>query len=266
MEKTNPEARSIGAFFDVDETLVRGATAFWAAREMFSQGFFSLRDLQYAARQTLRFVLLGENAGKIGEFGDRAAKVLEGNSVEHLLHLSEKVYDQYFVPHVYQATYERLKEHSAAGHQVWLISATPWLLAEVIARRLGASGGVGTRMQVSGDRLIGKLEGHLVHGPGKVKVLKEIAEQHQIDLSRSWAYSDSANDIPMLSAVGHPVAVNPDRELTEYARQQNWEILNARERRDVIRRGAIMAALVVGGGTAVVWSAWKLARLAPRTR
>lgn len=262
------EGGDVGAFFDVDETLVRGASAFWAARELFSQRLFRLRDLQFVARQTLRFVLVGENKNKIREFGERAAGVLEGNSVEQLVAISEDLFDRYFVPKVYQATYERLVAHRANGDQVWLISATPWLIAETFAKRLGAAGGVGTRMAFSGDRLLGHIDGQLVHGAGKVTVIEEIAEQRDIDLSKSWAYSDSANDIPMLSRVGHPVAVNPDQELLVHAVKNDWEILNARERRDVVIRSALKAGIGTAIGITagyITWSGLKLGRRRTRT-
>ncbi len=250
----------VGAFFDVDETLVRGATVFWAAREMFSHGFFGIKELQYAAIQTLRYVLRGEDASRIAEYGDRAASLIEGNSVEHLQELAESIYDRYFVPHVYQATYERLKEHREAGHQVWLISATPWLIAEVFARRLGAAGGIGTRMQVSGGILQGKLDGKLVHGPGKASVVEEIAEENNLRLEASWAYSDSANDIPLLSAVGNPVAVNPDRALADHARVEGWEILRVRTRANELLRDLTKTGVLIAGTTAVVALIYKVAR------
>lgn len=254
-EMTDPAVppETIGAFFDVDETLVRGASAFWAAREMFSHGFFGIKELQYVARQTLRYVLMGENKGKIAEYADRAASLMEGNSVEQLQQLSEGLYDQYFVPNVYKATYDRLVAHRAAGHQVWLISATPWLIAEVFANRLGVAGGIGTRLQVSGGEILGKLEGSMVHGPGKVTVLQEVVDKHNIDLGQSWAYSDSANDIPLLSSVGNPVAVNPDQKLLEHARHHDWEILQARDRRDILRRSAIKYGIVIGLGSGILW-------------
>ena len=253
----------IGAFFDVDETLVRGASVFWAAREMFSQGFFGIREMQYAALQTLRYVIFGEDSDKIPEYGNRAAQLIQGNSVEHLQELAEGIFDRYFVPHMYQATYERLKAHREAGHQVWLISATPWLIAEVFARRLGAAGGVGTRMQVDGGILQGKLEGNLVHGPGKVKVVEEIASDNDLDLQASWAYSDSANDIPLLSTVGHPVAVNPDRDLADYAATKGWEILQVHSKRDLLQHDLVKTAAILGTAAAVGAVLWKLAR---RTR
>lgn len=262
LAQVSPE--HVGAFFDVDETLVRGASVFWAAREMFSHGFFGVKELQYAALQTLRYVLFGENTGKIAEYGDRAAQIIEGNSVEHLREISEELYDRYFVPHVYQATYDRLKAHREAGHQVWLVSATPWLIAEVFARRLGVAGGIGTRMEVSGGLLQGKLEGNIVHGPGKVTVMQEIAAENNLSLEHSWAYSDSANDIPLLSAVGNPVAVNPDRDLADFATQHGWEILQARSRRDLIRRDLIKTGIAVGATTAVGALAWKIIRRSQR--
>lgn len=236
----------IGAFFDVDETLVRGATAFWAAREMFVRGLFGLRDLQFAARQALRFVMFGEDKKRIGALADRAARVVEGSSVEEMLEIGEHIFEEYFLPHVYQETYLRLKAHSEAGHQVWLISATPWIIAEVFARRLGASGGIGTRLHVAEGRLLGSLDGGLIYGPAKVEVVNDIAERLDLDLEHCWAYSDSASDIPMLSAVGNPVAVNPDRELEHYARNAGWEVLIARNTSDIVRRAGLKIALFLG--------------------
>lgn len=266
-EAAAPEAdvdpSEIGAFFDVDETLVRGATAFWAAREMFVRGVFGMRDLQYAARQTLRFVLFGENRKQIGQLVNRAAQVVEGSSVEEMLEISEHLFEHYFLPHVYQQTYLRLKEHTEAGHQVWLISATPWIIAEVFARRLGVTGGIGTKLQVAGGRLLGSLDGDLIHGPAKVEVVTGIAQRQGLDLQHCWAYSDSSSDIPMLSAVGHPVAVNPDRELDHYARNAGWEILQARGTADVIRRAAIKGALglaAMGIAGALGHRLWRLRR------
>lgn len=252
----NVNPAEIGAFFDVDETLVRGATAFWAAQEMFARRLFGIRDLLFAARQTFQFVLFGENLNKIDDAVDRAVRVLEGNSVQELLEIGENVFETYFLPRVYQPTYERLKKHTAAGHQVWLISATPWIIAEVFAKRLGLAGGVGTKMRVAGGLLQGGIEGNFVHGPAKVKVLEDIASQKGLRLEDSWAYSDSANDIPLLSAVGHPVAVNPDRELAHFARAHGWEVLEARARGDILKRELAKAGLAVSVGLC----AWLVAR------
>lgn len=262
-----PDPSTIGAFFDVDETLVRGASAFWAAKEMFSRSFFGFRDIFYAAHQTLRYVLFGENQGKIGDLSDRAAQLVAGTTVEEMRRMGEDIYEKYFVPKVYQTTYELLRDHVDAGHTVYLVSATPWLIAEEFARQIGAMGGIGTKTKVADGRLIGEVDGKVMHGEEKVLAVREIAEENGLDLSKSWAYSDSANDIPMLSTVGNPVAVNPDRALRAHARANGWPIVKAYERKDLIKRGIAKGMVFAGvagaaylvyvsgrGGTRKVWS------------
>lgn len=236
----------IGAFFDVDETLVRGASAFWAAKEMFRRSFFGTREVVYAAQQTARYVLFGENTGRIGDFSSRAAQVVAGNSVADMQALGEEIFEKYFIPRVYRATYDQLKAHVDAGHQVYLISATPWLIAEEFARRVGAIGGIGTKTKVHDGILVGELDGQIVHGEAKVAAVREAAREGDLLLEESWAYSDSSNDIPMLSTVGNPVAVNPDRTLKAYARSHNWPILRAYETRDLVKRYAGRAAVALG--------------------
>lgn len=253
--------QTIGAFFDVDETLVRGATIFWAVKEGFYRQVIGVRDLIYVARQTFQYVIFGERGEKkIGEYTNRAASVVEGNSVEEMREIGDYIFERYFVPNVYKASLERLQAHIRAGNQVWLVSATPWIIAEVIASRIGATGGIGTRTKVSGGLLVGELEGGIVHGVNKVAAVESVAEEHGIDLEHSWAYSDSANDIPMLSLVGNPVAVNPDKELAAHARRMSWEILDARERLDQIKRNAAKVGLGMGAAS-LAWGAyWALKR------
>ncbi len=241
----------MAAFFDVDETLVRGATIFWAARAMFVQKLFGVGELLYAARQTFRYSLFGENPDEVGTFGERAAQVAAGNPVSELEAIAEDLYEKYFVPRAYQVTYRRLKEHLAAGNQVWLISASPWIITEVIAKHVGAAGGIGTRIAVEDGFLTPRLEGGLMHGEAKARVAETLAEENDIDLELSWAYSDAASDIPLLSMVGNPVAVNPDRELARYAADAGWEILDAREPWDHLKRFAIKTGLAVGAATVV---------------
>lgn len=262
-----PDPSTIGAFFDVDETLVRGASAYWAAKEMFARSFFGFRDIFYAGHQTLRYVLFGENKGKMGDLSDRAAQLVAGTTVEEMQRMGVDIYEKYFIPKVYQTTYELLKDHVDAGHTVYLVSATPWLIAEEFARQVGAMGGIGTKTKVSEGRLVGEVDGKIMHGEQKVRAVQEIAEENGLDLTKSWAYSDSANDIPMLSSVGNPVAVNPDRALRAHAKANGWQIVKAYEKADVIKRGLAKTAVFAGalggayllyisgrGGTRKVWS------------
>lgn len=230
----------IAAIFDIDETLVRGASSYWAAKEMFLHRFFGVSDLAFAAFQTLRFVLFGENIDKIDDFTHRAAQLVAGQKVDDLRELGKEIFEQYFLPNAYTATLERLNAHLEAGHQVFLASATPWIISEVFAERLGATLGLGTRLKVANGRLLPELDGPILHANGKATTVRKIAQKHGIDLAKSWAYSDSSGDIPLLSAVGNPVAVNPDPGLRAYAKLRNWEILQARTRKDKIKRRSIL--------------------------
>ncbi len=263
-EDTIDPAR-IGAFFDVDETLVRGASIYWAAKEMFRFSPFGLREVAYAAAETFAYMLFGENQDKIDDFSTRAAQIVAGNSVEDMAKIGELIYEKYFVPKVYQVTYALLKQHVDAGHTVYLISATPWIIAEEFAHRLGAMGGIGTKTKVEDGIILGELEGGIVHGQAKVDAVLEVAEEKNLDLEKSWAYSDSSSDIPMLSTVGHPVAVNPDRALRHHAKANGWQIVRAYERRDLALRWAgraAVAALATGGAYLVFQSGKKGSRKA----
>lgn len=253
---TEIDPSRIGAFFDVDETLVRGASVYWAAKEMFRRSLFGFRDLGFAAKESFRFILFGEDSGKIDSFTSRAASIVAGTSVEEMQRLGEEIFEKYFVPKVYRATYDLLKAHVAAGHTVYLISATPWLIAEEFAARIGAMGGIGTKVKVHDGLLVGELDGQIIHGEEKVVAVLEVAAENNLDLQQSWAYSDSANDIPMLSTVGHPVAVNPDRALRAYARANGWQILRAHETKDVVLRlaGRVAVFAALGAGAYLVFT------------
>ena len=246
---------SIGAFFDVDQTLVRGATSFWAAREMFRRSFFGSREIIYAARKTIRYVLFGEDQEEINSMADRAARTVDGHTVVELEQVGQTIFDKHFVPKVYQGTYNILKAHIEAGHTVYLVSATPWLIAEELARRIGAAGGIGTKTKVRDGLLVGELDGKIMHGAEKVVAVEEVALEHGLDLARSYAYSDSMNDAPMLSMVGHPVAVNPDRALRAYAREHGWAIYRAYETKDIVKRRLTQASLALGltAGAVLLW-------------
>ena len=249
-------AEKVGAFFDIDETLVRGATAFWAAKELFRRSVVGLNEVGYVARHTLSYFLFGESSkDKVASLIDRAARIIEGIELADVEPLAEEVYEKYFVPKVYRATYERLREHVEAGHAVYLVSATPWLIAESLARALGAAGGIGTRTKILDGKFAGELEGGLIHGEGKAVEVRRVAKELGLDLSQSWAYSDSANDIPLLLLVGNPVAVNPDRKLAAHAKSFGWPVVRAYDTTDVLKRvaGHVLVGVAAAGALYVGW-------------
>lgn len=178
-----------------------------------------------------RFIKRGEKQKTLDQIRDRALALIEGHRATELTDLTTEVYENYISPKLWPETVRIAKEHIAAGREVWLVTATPREISEVIAHRLGLTGGLGTIVEVGEDGIItGKLVGKTLHGKDKRRAVLQLAESRNIDLSRSFAYSDSVNDLPLLTAVGKPVAVNPDVPLRYYAKEAGWQILDFKKR------------------------------------
>ena len=161
---------------------------------------------------------------------DRALGLVAGHKVEELSSLTEIVYDDYISTKLWPETVRLAQEHMKSGREVWLITATPIEIAEIMAKKLGLTGGLGTLVERKDGILTGKLVGKPLHGKAKYKAMKQLAKDRNISLRRSYAYSDSHNDLPMLTHVGHPVAVNPDKVLKTHAEAAGWKILDFKKR------------------------------------
>lgn len=231
------------AFFDVDNTLMRGASIYYVGRAAWRRGLISLRDIAVFAWHQFRFLAVGENRDHLQRAKERALGLVGGHSEEGLVALAEEIYDADFAPKLWPETVALAHEHLAQGHEVWLVTATPQLVAEVIARRLGLTGALGTRVEALDGVFTGELDGHVLHGQEKADAARVLATVRGADLAQCWAYSDSRNDIPLLELVGRRVVVNPDAALLRHARERDWEVLplkrsSIREaRRRVRRRG-----------------------------
>jgi len=224
-QHTVPADRPIIAFFDVDNTLLRGASIYRMGRGAWQRGYLRLRDiLRFAWHQT-RFVAVGENKKHMISFRQRALHLARGHSEAELTELAREVYQRDIEPHLWPETVELTQEHRSKGHQVWLVSATPVAMAEVIAGKLGLSGALGTVLESEGGRLTGEIVGELVHGERKAEVARDLAERLGAELADCWAYSDSSNDLPLLSLVGNRVVVNPDKALLRHAREHGWDVM-----------------------------------------
>ena len=141
--------------------------------------------------------------------------------------------------------------HLDEGERVWLVTAAPIEIARIIARRLGLTGALGTVAEHENGVYTGRLVGDMLHGPAKAEAIKALAAREGLDLSRRSAYSDSFNDLSMLSLVGHPCAVNPDARLRVHAKQQGGRIRDYRTGRKAARAGVFTAA-VAGAATGAV--------------
>lgn len=231
------------AFFDLDNTIIRGASAFHLAVGLRARGFFTTWDLVNFGFQHTRYLAFGEDLKQIDRLRGRALSIVAGRSVAEIAAIGEEIWDEVLSLRVFPGTHALLTEHVEAGHQVWIVTASPLEIGELIARRLGATGALGTVAEHVDGFYTGRLVGDMLHGKAKARAVLALAEREGIDLATSFAYGDSMNDVPILSAVGHPVAINPDRRLRRHAREKGWPVQEFRGRsRTAARRGAQTAS------------------------
>jgi HAD superfamily hydrolase (TIGR01490 family) len=253
-----PPDETAAAFFDVDNTMMMGASIFHFARGLASRGFFHTRDLARFAWQQISFRVGGqENPEGMADAREAALAFVVGREVSEIVRLGEEIYDELMADRIWSGTRALAQQHLDAGQRVWLVTATPVELASIIAHRLGLTGALGTVAEVIDGKYSGRLVGEMMHGPAKAEAVRVLAEREGLDLSRCTAYSDSANDLPMLSEVGTAVAVNPDTELRAIARSRGWTVRDYRTGRKAARIGvptvaaAALAGGVVGGAVAL---------------
>jgi len=161
----------------------------------------------------------------------RALSLGSGLVVDDLVAVATELYEHRVARRLWPQAVALSRQHVAAGHEVWLVSAAPNELVQIIADALGLTGALGTVSEVQHGRWTGHLGSPILHGPAKPVAVGALAVERGIDLGASHSYSDSVNDRPLLQATGHPHAVNPDRALMRYAQHRGWPI--HRHRRDL---------------------------------
>jgi HAD superfamily hydrolase (TIGR01490 family) len=250
-----PEPPRGAAFFDVDNTMMVGASIFHFAKGLAARKFFDWHDVvRFTVRQA-KLRTRGESKGDMHATRDSALAFVAGKKVTDVVALGEEIYDETMADKIWPGAHALARGHLAAGRQVWLVTATPQELAQIIADRLGLTGALGTIAATNDGEYTGLLVGDVLHGEAKAHAVAELAAREGLDLTECSAYSDSINDLPLLSLVGTAVAVNPDSALRGEARDRGWEIRDFRTGRKAIRVGvpvAIGASAVAGGITAAV--------------
>lgn len=216
------------AFFDVDNTLLRGASIYHLGRGAFRRRLLTVRDLLVFGWQQVRFIAVGENLRHLELVRERALQLAGGHTVDDLVQLANEVYDRYISPKLWPESVALAHDHLARGHKVWLITATPSAIAKVIAGRLGLTGALGTEIEAVDGVLTGRLVGDVLHGPRKADAARVLTDRLGANLAECWAYSDSRHDIPLLELVGHPVVVNPDAVLRVHGKKRGWAQLRLR--------------------------------------
>jgi HAD superfamily hydrolase (TIGR01490 family) len=237
-----------GAFFDVDNTLMRGASIYHFARGLAARKMFGPRDLARMTWGQIAFRFRGaENSDHIDAAREAALAFVAGHKVEDIVRLGEEIYDDSMADRIWSGTRDLTQRHLRAGQRVWLVTATPVELASILSRRLGLTGALGTVAETRDGVYTGHLVGGLLHGEAKAAAIEALARREGLDLARCSAYSDSTNDMPMLTLVGHPCAINPDSGLRAEARERGWPIYDFRS-----GRRATMIALPIAAGAGAV--------------
>jgi HAD superfamily hydrolase (TIGR01490 family) len=238
------------AFFDVDNTMMVGASIFWFARGLAARKYLTTRDMSRFVWQQAKFRIAGnESADDMHTIRESALAFAAGRPVSEIVQAGEEIYDELMADRIWAGTRVLAQQHLDAGQRVWLVTATPVELANIIAHRLGLTGALGTVSEVVDGHYTGRLVGELMHGEAKAEAVRALAEREGLDLSRCTAYSDSSNDLPMLTLTGRAIAVNPDTELRAVARSRGWEIRDFRTGRKAAKIGLpTVAAAAVSGG------------------
>ena len=247
-----PADPTAAAFFDVDNTLMQGASIFHLARGMHRRQFFTTREIASAAWKQAYFRIVGvEDPDHVASTRASALSFIAGHTVTELEELGEEIFDEAMAPRIWPGTRALAQMHLDEGQRVWLVTAAPIEIAQIIARRLGLTGALGTVAEHVDGVYTGRLVGDMLHGPAKGEALKALAEREGLDLAACSAYSDSYNDLTMLSLVGIPTAINPDARLRAYAKRKGWPIRDYRTGRKAARAG-LLAAGFAGAVTGAV--------------
>lgn len=210
------------AFFDIDNTLIQGASIFYVVKKMYKRDIIKIKDAIWLTWKHLKFSILGENSSDINSVKNFVLNFFKGTLVKETKDISEKIYDETISSKIWSGAENLIKQHLKIGRKIWLATATPIEIAQVISKKLKLTGALGTVSEVIEGRYTGRLIGDMLHGPAKALAVKNLAQKENLNLKKCFAYSDSYNDIPFLSLVGNPVAINPDRKLKRYALQKNW--------------------------------------------
>ena len=240
--------RGGAAFFDLDKTLMQGSSAFQFGRAAYQAGLLSRRQLLSDARANVRFRLHGSSDEDSMALRDRIAASLAGVRVVELERLGVPVLAG-ILPRVYPEMLKLAHEHQDAGRKAYIVTAASQELADILATVMSFDGAIGSDISAVDDGVYtGTPVGRFAYGSGKAEALADLAAAEGIELADSYAYSDSASDLPMLETVGHPVAVNPDTALADVARDRGWPVIHLDRLGRRLKAGVVVAAAAGAGG------------------
>jgi HAD superfamily hydrolase (TIGR01490 family) len=245
------------AFFDLDKTIVARSSPLALGRSFFRAGLITRSSLMKSLYAQLVFQLMGADEDKMDRMREEAAKLTAGWEVDKVKEIVTEVLEEVISPLIYAEALELMHDHRAAGRLVCIVSSSPEEIVEPLAGMLRVDRFIATQARVEDGKYTGELQFY-AYGPQKVEAIRSLAEELSIDLDRSFAYSDSETDLPLLEAVGHPVTVNPDKKLLRLARERGWQVesfrnpVTLRSRLPHLRTPDVPVEAGIAAGAAVV--------------
>lgn len=248
------------AFFDLDKTVIARSSTLAFTGRLHKAGMLKRPTLLRASISQLMFVLFGADEDQLGKTRDALLRVTKGWPRDEVEAIVEEALEEIVSPLVYAEALFLIDEHLREGRRVFIVSASPEEVVRPLARYIGVGDVIATRTAIDADgRYTGEVEVY-VYGAEKAEAVTRVAAAEGISLGDSYAYSDSATDLPLLEIVGHPHVVNPDKELREAATERGWPILEFRRQVSLARRLArpvpIISGATVAGiiAAAIVWA------------
>lgn len=255
-----PGAPGVAAFFDLDKTIIAKPSAFAFSRRFFQEGLINRRAVLKSSYAQFMFLLAGADTEQMERMRAHITAQCAGWDIAQVTAIVEETLHDIVDPLVYAEATKLIATHRERGHDIVVVSASGAEIVQPIAEMIGATHTVATRMVAHNGRYTGDVEFYCA-GENKALAARELAKQHGYELQHCHAYSDSITDLPLLEAVGHPTAVNPDRALRREALQRGWPVLAFSDPVSLRSRipapsGAQIAAAVGLGAVAAAGVAW----------
>jgi len=251
------------AFFDLDRTVIATSSALAFARPFYRDGLLNRRDVVASGYAQAVYKFAGAGEEQMARIRDQLANMCRGWPVDQVRRIVAATIDELIAPYVYAEALALIEQHRAAGRDIVLVSSSGEQMVRPIARLVGADDVIATRMEIRDGRFTGEVDFYAA-GPSKADAVREMAIRNGYDLAACYAYSDSVSDVPLLSTVGYPTVVNPDRGLRRVARRRDWPVLSFRSPvptplgrlRYALGQPPVPMALLVTAGAVVTGAIW----------
>jgi HAD superfamily hydrolase (TIGR01490 family) len=253
---TNRATGRPAAFFDLDKTIIAKSSTLAFSRSFYAGGLISRGSVLRSAYAQFVYLVGGADHDQMEKMREFISELCAGWDVQTVRDIVADTLHNIVAPIVYDEAVSLIEEHQLAGRDVIIVSASGAEVVEPIGEMLGADGVIATRMEIENGRYTGEI-GFYAYAENKATAIVDLAREKGYDLDRSYAYSDSATDVHMLEIVGHPYAVNPDKELRKQAAAKGWPVLvfsrpvSLRSRVRLPAGKPTLAALALGTAAAV---------------